>query len=69
MSDHMADYKLIEPPVEPPELSEWHCYMFGSRPDNEGITWRPNKGQEPNWFWRWMQFICFGNLWIKENDQ
>lgn len=43
------------------ELSEWECY----RPD--GVRYRPLKGQEPNWFWRWMQYICFGSRWVK-ND-
>lgn len=28
--------------------------------------WAPAKGKEPNFFWRWMQFICFGNRWVKE---
>ncbi len=46
-----------------PEYSDWHCHLFGS--DGQGITWRPIKGQEPNRFWRWMQFICFGNRWVR----
>jgi hypothetical protein len=25
--------------------------------------WRPLKGEHPNWFWRWMQFLAFGNRW------
>lgn len=47
--------------IKTPELSEWKCYLFGG--DQTGIVWRPLKGQEPNWFWRWMQFVCFGNRW------
>ncbi len=47
-----------------PENSEWTCYLFGST--GNGIQWRPLKGAEPNWFWRKMQYLCFGNLWVKE---
>ncbi len=50
--------------VHAPEYSDWRCYMFGSDKGN-GICWRPIKGKEPNAFWRWMQFICFGNRWEK----
>ena len=46
-----------------PELSEWKCELFGSGPN--GICFRPTKGHEPNWFWRWMQYLCFGNRWYK----
>ena len=51
--------------INKPEESEWSCFMFGSKPNN-GILWRPVKGKEPNWFWRWMQYVCFGNKWIKD---
>jgi hypothetical protein len=47
------------------EYAEWSCYLFGGEPVS-GIVWRPLKGHEPNWFWRWMQFVCFGNRWIKD---
>lgn len=47
-----------------PEYSDWKCHCFGSRGD--GITWTPLKGKEPNRFWRWMQFLCFGNRWVKQ---
>jgi hypothetical protein len=49
------------------EYSEWCCYLFGGESENSGIAWRPPKGKEPNAFWRWMQYICFGNRWIKDN--
>lgn len=49
------------------ELSEYRCYLFGSSPENHGITWHPTKGQVPNFFWRWMQYICFGNKWVKDS--
>ncbi len=46
-----------------PEYSDWTCDIFGL---HNQITVRPLKGQTPGWFWRWMQYICFGNLWIKD---
>lgn len=50
-----------------PELSNWECHLFGS--SGNGITWRPLKGEEPNWFWRKLQFLCFGNRWIKIGEK
>lgn len=38
--------------------------MFGSIVGDR-INWTPVKGKEPNFFWRWMQFIFFGNRWVK----
>lgn len=46
------------------EPSEWVGVLFGGNFQN-GMIWRPEKGKHPNWFWRWMQYICFGNRWIK----
>lgn len=51
-----------------PEDSKWVCYIFGSTIGN-GIHWRPLKGKEPNFFWRWMQYICFGNRWVKSKKE
>lgn len=48
-----------------PEMSEWVCYMFGAQ-DGWGFLFQPPKGKEPNWFWRKMQFLCFGHKWIKK---
>lgn len=43
-----------------PEHSDWQCNIA------EGaFIWRPLKGKEPNRFWRWSQFICFGFRWEK----
>ena len=51
-----------------PERSEWKCYLFGNTPqDNQGIVWIPVKGQEPNWFVRWMMKVCFACTWEKNN--
>ena len=55
--------------IKLPERSEWKCYMFGNTPrDNQGIVWVPIKGQEPNWFVRWMMKVCFACTWIKEKN-
>ena len=51
-----------------PEYSEWQCHLFGSDGNNR-ISWRPVKGQEPNWFWRKMQHLCFGNKWVKDGQE
>ncbi|GAG85679.1 unnamed protein product [marine sediment metagenome] len=48
----------------PPELSDWHCELFGSGP--YGMIFCPPKGKEPNRFWRLMQYLCFGNKWKKD---
>ena len=40
--------------------SGWKCELFGG---SGGVTWFPYKGQVPNRFWRFMQYICFGNKW------
>jgi len=44
------------------EYSKWQCHLFGM--DNTVL--RPLEGQHPNWFWRKMQFLCFGNRWVKD---
>lgn len=49
----------------PPVLSDWQCHLFGS--DGTAISWIPLKGKEPNCFWRWTQYIVFGNKWVKRN--
>lgn len=50
-----------------PEMSKWECHLFGSN-EEDGIHWRPIKGAEPNWFWRFMQWLLLGNRWVKTND-
>jgi len=52
--------------IKIPEESEWECWMFGSDADGSGICWRPARGSVPNFFWRWMQFVCFGNRWVRK---
>jgi len=56
-------------PAQEPERSEWKCYLFGNTPQgNRGIVWIPVKGQEPNWFVRWMMKVCFACTWVKEKN-
>lgn len=43
------------------KVSDWECRLFGAV--NGGLVWRPNEGEVPNAFWRWMQFLAFGNRW------
>jgi hypothetical protein len=52
---------------ELPEWSEWTCYMFGAK-KGDGISYKPRKGKEPNWFVRWMMKVCFDCTWVKENN-
>ena len=42
--------------------SEWRCELFGA---GGSMVLTPMLGQEPNWFWRWTQFLIFGNRWYK----
>lgn len=48
-----------------PKPSKWKCYLFGGT-QFSGMTWRPAEGEHPNWFWRLMQFLVFGNRWSKD---
>lgn len=48
--------------ITSPELSNWKCEMFGL---GYQFVIYPIKGNVPNRFWRWMQYICFGNKWIE----
>ncbi len=52
--------------VNLPKYSKWKCELFGSGP--MGICFRPLEGKEPNFFWRWMQYLAFGNRWIKDKE-
>ena len=46
-----------------PKYSDWECHLFGS---NGEFSYHPTTDNVPNWFWRWMQYICFGNRWVKK---
>jgi len=56
---------------EPTELrvywsSGWKCLLFGAKDDN-GIVYRPKKGQVPNFFVRFMTGLCLGCKWEKDD--
>jgi len=53
---------------KPPEKSGWKVWLMGDYGKNQhgAIVYHPNKGQEPNWFHRKMQELCFGVQWRKE---
>lgn len=53
--------------IRPIEISKkWKCEMFGSGPN--GIVYTPPVGNEPNLFWRYMQYLCFGHKWVYTED-
>jgi len=54
--------------IKTPEKSGWKCYMFGNTPDGMGMVYVPTKGNEPNWFVRWMMKICFACTWVKDTE-
>jgi hypothetical protein len=49
----------------PPESSEWKCYMFGNPIGGGGFVYRPAKDAVPNRFVRWMMQACFACTWVK----
>ena len=49
--------------------SDWECYLFGSTPDNPGITYTPAVGNVPNWFVRWMMKLCLACTWVKKEER
>ncbi len=51
--------------VEPVKLSDWECELFGM--GQAGIKVIPAVGNVPNCFWRWCQYIAFGNRWRRRN--
>jgi len=51
--------------IQPNLSKEWECHLFAS---NGYLRYTPEVDAVPNWFWRKMQYICFGNKWIKKTD-
>lgn len=47
--------------IKMPEQSEWQCYLLPH------WVLHPQKGDEPNWFWRKMQYLAFGFRWVKRS--
>lgn len=67
MIDSEEVYTTIELPKEKAikfsgveAMSDWECELFGM---GNAIKVRPSVSNVPNVFWRWMQFVCFGNRW------
>jgi len=55
-------FSVSEPmTIKETKFSNWKCHVFGAK----DIVWLPNEGDEPNWFWRRMQYLFFGNKWVK----
>jgi hypothetical protein len=53
--------------IKQPERSEWRVWLMGDygKSQHGAIVYQPIKGQEPNWFHRKMQELCFGFQWRK----
>jgi hypothetical protein len=53
--------------IKQPQRSEWRVWLMGDYGQNQhgAIVYQPIKGQEPNWFHRKMQELCFGFQWRK----
>ena len=67
-----AETKVTDLPIHTVKMmepSEWKCYLFGNTPTGQGPIYKPAKGQEPNWFVRWMMKICLACTWVKEPKQ
>ena len=45
-----------------PKQSDWQCTLIGGP---NGAVYNPTEGNEPNWFHRKMQELCFGFKWEK----
>ena len=45
-----------------PKASKWQCTLIGGP---NGAVYNPSEGNEPNWFHRKMQELCFGFKWRK----
>ena len=52
--------KKIIPEVVTPNYT-WECYLFGLKSTITVFVVKP-----PCLFWRWMQYLCFGNKWTRE---
>ena len=51
--------------ISMPEKSSYTCFLFGGSSSANCMAWTPDKGEEPNWFWRLMQYLILGNKWVK----
>ena len=63
-SDYVADANTSYLTVDSmPKPSDWQCRLIDGP---NGVTYTPTKGNEPNWFHRKMQELCFGFKWRKK---
>jgi len=65
LSDYVADanssYSIAVSSM--PKHSNWQCTFIGGP---NGPVYNPSEGNEPNWFHRKMQELCFGFKWRKK---
>ena len=62
-SDYIADANSSYFTVSSmPKQSDWQCTLIGGP---NGAVYNPSEGNEPNWFHRQMQELCFGFKWRK----
>ena len=57
---YVIEPSKINSSIKIPEQSDWECEIIGGP---MGLTFIPTKGNEPNWFHRMMQELCFGFKW------
>ncbi len=48
------------------QMSDWQCYLFGSTPQQPGITYRPQAGRVPNAFIRWCMKVTLDCTWVRD---
>lgn len=58
----LADKETVEWKNNEPERSDMVCYILPH------VAFIPYKGDEPNWFNRFMQKIFFGVVWKKRTE-
>lgn len=57
---HTGEYSVTKENILYSE-SGWECELFGM---GRSIVVKTNKENVPCWFWRKMQYLVFGNVWI-----
>lgn len=75
VDDGDIEYEYNEgPPVKELQFNvahkpgTWRCELFGTGAMGLGLhSFPPDK--VPNWFWRKMQWLFFGNKWIYNGDE
>ena len=61
-SDYIADANSTVYLSNYSKPSDWQCTLIGGP---NGAVYNPSEGNEPNWFHRKMQELCFGFKWRK----